>query len=404
MKKFMSMSLMAVVLCVPMVSHAVANERNSWKDQPREKFTESEKSFQFTMDNLLKNYVDKGLSKDDLYRAATAGMLEALNSGEHSWNTLMSPGEVSNLQADLSGQISGIGIGIKFEEGTGYIEVLNVMANSPASKAGIKREDRILSIDGNRFKGKKFLDAVNAIRGKVGESVALKVLREDGILSLNVKREAISWTPVDLTKIDDATELLTIGYFTVDTPKLVEEKMGVINAKGMKNLIIDLRGNSGGGFEQAVQTAELFIPNGEAIVSTKDREGKVQTFTSKKGLLKKDIKVVVLTNGATSSGAELFAGALKDDLGAKTIGETTLGKWNAQRVEMLPNGFAIKYTTEGFESPQGHTYQNVGLRPDVEIPVAKEFEPRELAPKYDIAKRLTVDPQLKAAAELVRGM
>lgn len=99
----------------------------------------------------------------------------------------------------------------------------------------------------------------------------------------------------------------------------------------------------------------------------------------------------------------LFTGALREGLHAKVVGETTLGKWNAQMIEMLPNGFAIKFTTEAFQTPAGHSYQNVGMKPDVEVALAKDLEPRELEKKYDVAKRLELDPQLRAAAEIVRA-
>lgn len=397
--------LMIFALGFSSISHAVMFEKyGDWKNRPEEKFTDAEANFKLAMDKILQEYMDKGVSKEDLYRAATAGMLEALNSGEHTWNTLLTPRELKEIQSDLSGQVSGIGIELKFDDTTGYAQILSVLPSSPSYKAGLKRDDQILSVDGKRYKGKQFRDIVAAIRGKIGESISLKVLREDKIISLNVKREVIPWTPVELSKVDSSTQLLTIGYFTNETPKLVEEKMASVNESGAKNLIIDLRNNSGGGFEKAVQTAELFVPKNKNIVSTKDREGKTQPFTSKKGFLKTDMNVIVLTNNATSSGAELFAGAMKDELRAKIVGEGTFGKWNVQTIQTLSNGFAIKYSVMGFQTPSGHTYQNIGIKPDVEVAMPKDVEPRELRIKYDVPKRLEFDPQLKAATELVKAM
>lgn len=387
------------------LSHAATFEKyNDWKDRPQEKFSSAEESFKGAMDKILQQYIDKGLTKEDLYRAATAGMLASLNSDEQTWNTLLTPRELRELQIDLSGQVSGIGIELKFDDKTGYAQILGVIPNSPSEKSGLKRDDQILSVNGQRYKGKPFKDVVAAIRGKIGETVSLKVLRDDKILSLNVKREVIPWTPVELSKVDSSTQLLTIGYFTGDTPKIVEEKLETINVAGTKNLVIDLRNNSGGSFDKAVQTAELFVPQGKTIVSTKDRNEKLKTFTSKKGLLRQDIKVIVLTNSQTSSGAELFTGALRDELKAKTVGEKTLGKWNAQMIEALPNGFAIKFTTQAFETPAGHSYQNVGIKPDVEVSLPKDVELRELRAKHDVPKRLELDAQLKAATELVKAM
>lgn len=389
-------SILILIFSLSPFSHAVVYDQY--------KFSSAEENFKIAMDKILQQYVDKGIAKEDLYRAATAGMLKSLNSGENSWNTLLTPYDLKEIQSDLSGQVTGIGIELKFDNTTGYAQIVGVIPNSPSEKSGIKRDDQILSVNGERYKGKQFRDIVSAIRGKIGESVSLKILRDDKILSLKVKREVIPWTPVELSKVDDTTQLLTIGYFTKDTPKLVEDRMGGINAGSVKNLVIDLRNNSGGSFEKAVQTAELFVAQGKTIVATKDRDEKIQTFASKKGLLRKDMKVIIITNGQTSSGAELFAGALKEELNAKIVGEKTLGKWNAQMIETLPNGFAIKFTTQGFQTPSGNSYQNIGLKPDVEVSLAKDVEARELRTKYDVPKRLEFDTQLKAATELVKAM
>ncbi len=397
--------LLILLLGISPFSHAVMFEKYAdWKERPKEKFTLSEESFRIAMEKLLQQYIDKGLTKDDLYRAATAGMLETLNTGEQTWNTFLTPRELREIQSDLSGQVTGIGIEIKFDSLTGFGQILSVIPNSPSVKAGLKRDDQILSVNGQKYKGRPFQEMIGSLRGKIGETVSLKILRDDQILSRNVKRDVIPWTPVELSEIDASTQLLAIGYFTGETPSLVESKMNAINSNSTKSLLIDLRNNSGGAFDKAVRTAELFVPKGRTIVSTKDRDEKMKAFVSERGLLRSNIKVIVITNAQTSSGAELFAGALRDELGAQIVGEKTLGKWNAQIIETLPNGFAIKFTTQSFQTPKGHSYQDVGLKPDVEVALPKNVEPRELRMKFNMAQRLEQDVQLKAAAALVKAM
>ncbi|PIT99473.1 MAG: hypothetical protein COT74_10765 [Bdellovibrionales bacterium CG10_big_fil_rev_8_21_14_0_10_45_34] len=386
-------------------SNAVSFENfGASKSRPDERFADGEANFKLAMEKLLQEYMDQGISKEELYRGATAGMLATLNAGDNSWNTLLTPRDVKEIQSDLSGQVSGIGVALKFDETTGHAQIINVIPNSPSEKSGLKQDDQILSVDGKRYKGKQFRDIVGAIRGKVGESISLKVLREDKVISMRVKRQAIPWTPVELSKIDRSTQLLTIGYFTNETPRLVERNMAAINSDETKNLIIDLRDNSGGDFEKAVQTAELFVPKGKVIVGTKGRQGKVQTISSKRGLLKPGVNIVLLTDYGTSSGAELFAGALREGLSAKIVGQGTFGKWNVQTIQTLSNGFAIKYSVMSFQTPDGKTYQDTGLKPDVEVAMPAGTEAKQLQSKYDIPKRLELDPQLKAATELVRAM
>jgi carboxyl-terminal processing protease len=129
----------------------------------------------------------------------------------------------------------------------------------------------------------------------------------------------------------------------------------------------------------------------------------VKTYRSKGGLLPTDVQLVVLTNKGTFCGSELLAAALREGRRAKLVGETTFGKWNAQVIEPLENKFAIKYTISEFRSPSGQSFQGKGLKPDVEIPMAKDLDPKFLSAKYLLPQRLDVDAQLRAAIELVKG-
>ncbi|HWU44323.1 MAG TPA: S41 family peptidase, partial [Bdellovibrio sp.] len=181
-----------------------------------------------------------------------------------------------------------------------------------------------------------------------------------------------------------------------------EKQIENVNKKEIKNLIVDIRGNSGGGFDQAVKTSELFVPKGAVIVKTKDRSGKVEAVKSSRGLLNSDVKIFVLTDKETFSGAEFFAAALRESRGAKIVGERTFGKWSVQRLETLPNHFAYKFTVKEFQSPSGNSFQGKGLKPDVEVSTPAGTVAKELRLKHDIQSRLEVDPQLNAAIELGR--
>lgn len=370
-------------------------------------FSDAEVNFKLVMKTLLEKHFDKSLTKDELYRAATAGMLESLNGKtngkEQNWNKLLSPDDYHALKLELSGKVAGIGAEMKFDSTSGHATLIRVIEGSPADKAGLKVEDQILSVEGQKFKGKTLEDLVGVIRGSVGTKVALKVLREDEVLDMDVKRDTIAWTRVDMQSIDSSTALLTIGYFTEDTPKLVEELLRQVNGDGIRKLIVDVRNNAGGGFEQAIQTADYFLPKDSLIVSAKDRTGKAQDYKSKTGLLDKKVQLLLLTNGETKSGAELFVAALKENRSVEIVGEPTFGKWTAQSVESLPNQFALKYTVSEFRSPNGNSYQNMGVKPDVEVGLAKDLDARELHSKYNINKRIDKDAQLKAAVEILRA-
>lgn len=367
-----------------------------------EKFSQGEETFRSVMETLLTKYIDKNLSKEELYRAATQGVLNSLNKDDKEWNKLLSPNEYKNLQVDLTGKVTGIGAAMKFDEQTGYATILSTVANSAAEKAGLKVDDQILSVSGEKFKGRTFPELVSAIRGEAGTFVSLKVLREDNVLTFKIKREIIAWSSIGLEKVDSETALLTIGFFNEETPISIKEKISEVNAANYKNLIVDLRDNSGGAFEPALKTIEMFLPKGSIILQTQDRSGKREDYKSAKSLLNSDVKIFVLVDKNTSSSAEFFTASLKENKQAKVIGEKTFGKWTAQMVESLPNKYAIKYTVKQFLTSEGKSYQDLGFKPDLEVQLSSANPPRELRLKYSISQRVDFDSQLKAAVELTK--
>lgn len=394
--------LATILLTVTGWSHTY-REKNA-KDKPAETFSDAEANFKIVLQKLLDRYIDKSLNKEDLYRAATQGMLNSLNpeGADETWNELLSPSDLKEVHMDLSGKITGVGMIMEFEEKTGNGLVLGLVPGSSAEKAGIKAEDQVLSVDGKKFKGKKIQDIVYAVRGVAGKSVSLKILRDDKVLTLNIKREIVSWTPVDLENINNSIAVLSIGFFNEETPQIVEQKINEINKHKYDKLIIDVRGNSGGGFDQAIKVTELFLPKDMVVASTKDRQGKVEQFKSTKGLLNSNVQIIILTDKTTFCGAELFVAALKENLRVKVVGETTFGKWNAQSIEILPNKYAVKYTIKDFQSPQGNSYRGVGIKPDIEVVLSEKIPVHQLKSKYDIRKRIDYDAQLKAAVELLK--
>lgn len=364
-------------------------------------FSDPEANFQTVMKRVMDRHLDKTITKADLYKAATAGLLHSLNQEGEDWNELLTPEDMKEMEIELSGKVVGIGAEMKFDETTGFARILRVIPQSPAEKSGLKLDDQILSVEGQKYKGRKFAEMVEHIRGEAGKSVKIKILREDQILNLNIKREVIPWTPVDMQALNESTALLTVGYFTEATPKAVAEFLTKLTEQNFKKLILDLRGNSGGSFTHAVETAGLFLEKGALIVSTRDRTGRVEEFRNPKAGLSSTISIVILTNKSTSSGAELMTAALKENRKVKTVGEATFGKWNAQTLEKLPNQFAMKFTINEFRAPSGKTYKGEGLRPDLEVSLASGLDVRSLRAISKTEKRLLADSQLKAATEIL---
>ena len=367
----------------------------AWKNQPDEKFSDPEANFKKVKDMLLKQYFDSKLSEEDLYRAATQGMLAALNTDDHAWNKLLSPAELREMEGDLKGEITGIGIGMKFDSDTGITSVIDIIAGTAAEHAGLKVGDQIVSVNGRLYKGLQMRDVVYDIRGKVGEKIRLKILRGDDVVSKTVAREKISWSPVEWSAVSGNVGVLVIRYFSETTPELIRKGLAELEKKHLKGLVVDLRGNSGGLFTKAIEAAGLFVPKDTVVVNVVARDKSTEAIKSVGEPIIAAVPVVVITNRETASGAELFAANLVENLGAKLVGERTLGKWNAQDLEKLSNDFAVKFTIKQFKSPKGHSFQNVGLVPDIEVSGDDEVGVKR--------KQLNTDSKLRAAVNLLRG-
>lgn len=394
MKKLILISF----LFIGLTSQAGKFDENifQWKDEPL--FSEPEKNFKAVVRKLLESHVDSSLREEDLYRAATAGMLSALNTGEENWNRLLSPREYQDLQIEMSGKVTGIGATLSFDGDTGHAKVLVAIPGSAAEKAELQPGDLILSVDGKTFKGKSLAEMVSRIRGPAGKSVEMKVLRGEQILPFKITRTTVEIGQIRALSLNESAALLQLGAFTQNSPEEVRQALAKLGGSGLKKLIIDLRGNTGGGFDQVIQVAEFFSPAGKAVAHTVGRSGK-KDYVSKGVAWNPNAKIIVLIDKDTFSGAELLAAALKENRGATLIGQKTHGKWSAQSVDELANHFYVKYSVMNFQSPSGKSYQGKGLPPDFEVTLPSQ-EPAARWAEKDPQKLLEKDPQLRAALEL----
>jgi len=395
-----SLLLLLSVLSISARGAKFEGDIRDWKQESHDKFSDPEVNFKAVMKILREKYVDASVTDEDLYRAAAAGLLSALNSGDEGWNKLMSPRELQDLQIEMTGQLTGIGATLSFDKDTGYAKIHQVIPGSAALKAGLRKDDQILSVNGEKFKGKTLTDMVILIRGPVGQSVKLKVLREDKILPFQITRDQVRLENFVTRRLDEGTALLEIGAFTKTAPQEVRSALNEYRAVKLKKLIIDLRGNQGGGFDQALSVAGIFLPKNAVIARTVDRQGRAQEHLATGEAWSPQTRLVVLTDENTFSGAELLAASLKENRKALLVGTHTHGKWSVQSVEELPNKFTIKYSVMQFQSPSGQSYQGTGIKPDFEVSPAKEESLAERWSEKNPQVLLGIDTQLKAAAAL----
>jgi carboxyl-terminal processing protease len=262
--------------------------------------------------------------------------------------------------------------------------------------------DKIVTIDGQLFKGLSQREVIARIRGKAGEQVTLSVLRGDKLLPLSVTRELVVLEPVDHASLPNHVGYLRIRGFSAKTATAARSALEDLAQQGAQSLVVDLRDNQGGSFDEAVATAGLFLPKGTTVVISKMRGGKEEPSVSKGDPLLVTVPLDVLVNGKTSSGAELLAGALQEGRKAAVVGSRTFGKWSVQMIDELGNGYAIKYTVGLFHTAGGRSFQGEGMPPDVEVDMDEAQTAKAMA-LHDPAPRLAADVQLRTAVGLLKG-
>lgn len=308
-----------------------------------------------------KYYVD--IDSNAVVNGAINGMFDAL---EDPYSDYMSKEEADNFNHGLSSSFQGIGAEI--QERNGYITVVAPIKNSPAEKAGILPGDTITAVDGKSIQGYSASDAVMMIRGEKGTPVKLTIKRGESAKTINVTiiRDDIPIETVYGTMLEGNIAHIQITTFSKDTAKELLTLLTDYEKQGMKGIILDVRQNPGGYLDQAILIADLFVPEGKAIVQVQQKDSQPEVTYAKDGK-KFEQPLVVLIDSGSASSSEILAGALSESAGAKLVGLTTFGKGTVQTVNPLQDGSSAKFTTGKWLTPNGNWVNDGGIQPDVEV-------------------------------------
>lgn len=349
-----------------------ASKKDEPKLSPEERQAETLKLMDLFSDVYQKvrdDYVTEETDKK-LIEAAINGMLTNLDP--HS--SFLNEEDFKDMQEQTKGEFGGLGIEVTMKNGLVY--VVAPIDDTPAFKAGIKAGDYISHIDGEAVYGLSISDAVKKMRGKPGESINLKVIREGEKrpLDIAIVRDIIKIKSVKAKTYEDVA-YIRITSFTENTCKQVEENLKKIIAEvgkdKMKGVVLDLRNNPGGLLTEAISVSDDFLNSGE-IVSTRGRHPEdSQKFSAEVGDATGNLPVVVLINGGSASASEIVAGALQDQKRAVIIGEKSFGKGSVQTVIPVASNTAIRLTTSRYYTPSGKSIQAEGITPDIEVKQGK---------------------------------
>ena len=318
---------------------------------------------------LLKTkHVGDPITDDQLRHGAIAGMV---NSMKDQFSHFMDPKEAKLMQADFSGKFTGIGAGLKTKDEHLYVQ--SVMPDSPALKAGIRRNDEIVAVDGQSIIGKSTSDVVSLIRGKSGTSVFLTILRSGNSKTMNISviRAEIKTLSVKSEMIPAGEKKfmrISVSEFNMDTEPLFSHAVGQAIGEGADGVILDLRNDGGGLLGSAVKMVCRW-KSGGTIVTVKAIGEPAQNLTCDGPALFSDMPTVVLVNGFSASASEVVTGALQDFGKARIIGEKTFGKGCGQNDKMYTDGSILRLVTFLWFTPNGRSIHKTGLMPD-EVVVA----------------------------------
>lgn len=307
------------------------------------------------------NYVEY-VKSEDLINGSIKGMLRTLDP--HS--SYMTPDIYKEVQVETEGEFGGLGIEITIKN-----EILTVVApieDTPADRAGLKPNDRILKIGGESTKDMSIMEAVKKMRGKEGTKVIITIMR-DGFeepKDFEIVRDIIKVKSVKHQIMDETVGYIKIKSFAKNTSEELDAALKSVTKNSIIGLILDLRNNPGGLLNQAVEVCNRFLEKGQLVVYTKGkREEQNLKFSSSGRNPYLDFPMIVLVNAGSASASEIVAGALQDLKRAVVLGTTTFGKGSVQTIIPLSDGSALRLTTAKYYTPKGRLIQGKGITPDI---------------------------------------
>jgi len=301
-------------------------------------------------------------SEKALVRGAIEGMIEVLKDSGDPYALFYGAKSYRQFQELTTGKFTGIGVWLDLKDGD--LVVLSVLPNSPALEVGVEPGDVVREVDQEPVAEMTTDEAIARIKGKTGTDVDLRVERNGEQLAFTITR-----APIEFPNLRSQMSGGDIGYinlvgFARGAGEQLHEEVERLMDRGAQGIVLDMRDNGGGLFQEGIEVASVFIEDG---IITTYRSPQDDIEYEAEGDAFEDVPLVVLVNENTASASEIVAGALQDSERAVVVGATTFGKGSVQEVIPLSDASALKLTTAAYLTPDGTDINGRGIEPDVEV-------------------------------------
>ncbi|MBQ9548777.1 MAG: S41 family peptidase [Bacteroidales bacterium] len=303
--------------------------------------------------SIDENYVDS-VDRKKLTDAAVTAALGQLDP--HS--VYMPPTVLEEAETELAANFEGIGIQFNVPNDTAI--VLEVIPGGPSEKIGLQPGDRILQVDDQVIAGVKYPQdsMVRRMKGPAGTKVRVLVGRDGAQVPFDITRGKIPMHSVDAAfMVNDTTAYLRLSKFSRTTSQEVSDAASSLLAQGMKKLILDLRDNTGGFFDQALLLGNMFLPRGALIVYMEGRQRSRDSYRADGRGILRDVALSVLIDEGSASSSEILAGAIQDNDRGTIVGRRSFGKGLVQEPVYFSDGSGIRLTVARFYTPSGRCIQ-----------------------------------------------
>lgn len=317
-----------------------------------------------------------------------------VNSYGDKYTTYYTAEEFAKFNEANSGEYCGIGVVVRKND-DGNILVVEPYEGSPGKEAGIRKNDVIISVNGEAIADEDISDIVARIKGKEGTTVDVGIKREgvDDTINMTITRRKVEVKTVEYKMVENSIGYISIDEFDKVTAQQFKKGYDELKSQGMKGLIVDIRSNPGGLLSTVIDMLDEILPDG-LILYTEDKYGKRVEYNGTNPNVA-DVPIAVLVDGGSASASEIFAGAIQDYGIGTIIGTQTFGKGIVQETRRMSDGSAIKFTISKYYTPKAQDIHGRGITPDVVVELSEEF--KNLT-EYDEKK----DNQLQTAISVLQ--